>query len=318
MALMLSICFCMMPCQVFAASTADAVEFIETDRDCTLSITYVCDETALACMDIKLYKVADISADFVYTLTHGFESYDLSLNGVQAAAEWDVIRSTIEAYILADSIEADAVVTTDEDGKADFSQLKPGLYFVPELTVTRDDAKYRFDSALIALPGIYEDGHWQYEQEVVAKSEMIPPVDSDDETELKVLKLWSGDEGKTTRPKSIRVEIFRDGVSDHSVTLSDDNNWSYSWTVPEDGAKWTVIERNIPTGYTMTVEERKTTFVLTNTFVPDNPDSPDNPRPPQTGDTSNVLVYIILLNAAGIMLITLGFTGKRKKDEKSE
>jgi hypothetical protein len=60
----------------------------------------------------------------------------------------------------------------------------------------------------------------------------------------------------------------------------------------------------------MTVEERESTFVLTNTWTPTDP-VPD--KPPQTGDTSNILLYILLMIGSGSMLIILGVTGKKSR-----
>ena len=63
----------------------------------------------------------------------------------------------------------------------------------------------------------------------------------------------------------------------------------------------------MPAGYTMIVEERETSFVLTNTRPPDKPDIP------QTGDTTNIMLFFVLMNVSGIMLIILGIAGKRKR-----
>ena len=171
-----------------------------------------------------------------------------------------------------------------------------------------------FDSALVALPSLNTEGNWLYQVTVASKSELIPPID--DEIELKVLKLWKGDEGRNNRPKSIEVEIFKDGESYQKVELSQDNNWSYSWTAKDDGAKWTVIERNTPSGYTMTLEKRGNSFVLTNTYTPKNPDEPFDA--PQTGDTSNIMLYVILMIVSGSMLIILGIIGKRNAHEENK
>jgi hypothetical protein len=48
---------------------------------------------------------------------------------------------------------------------------------------------------------------------VNAKGEVLPPVDPDENVELKVLKLWRGDENRNVRPESIEVEIFCNGIS---------------------------------------------------------------------------------------------------------
>ena len=305
------LCFCLylIPCQVQAASTADAKEPISTDENCSLTISYCSGGIAFSELPVKLYKIATVSADYQYTLTSSFEKSNLILNGIQTVGEWNVIRSTLETYILASGVTADFNTVTGSEGKASFDVLKPGLYLAITDRVVQDKTTYVFDSALIALPGLGADGLWQYQVDVTSKSEIIPPGE-DKETELKVLKLWKGDNGSSARPTTIEVEIFRNGTSYQTVTLSEDNHWTYTWSAKDDGSAWKVVERNIPTGYTMTIEERETSFVLTNTL---DRDIPDNPDPPQTGDTSNILLWFILMIISGSMLIILGITGKRNR-----
>ena len=303
---LLCFCFCLMSYQAMAASTSDAVEPIIPENQCSLTVSYRCGETAFSGIEVKLYKIAEVSADFKYTLTQCFVSSGLILDGVRTAGEWDVIRSTLEAHILAYSIAPEFTSVTNQDGQASFEMLKTGMYLA-----TVSQAENRFDSALISLPGLGPDGRWQYQVSVNAKGESLPPVDPDEKTEFKVLKLWRGDEGRKDRPKSIEVEIFRDGSSYQTVTLSEENHWAYSWSAADDGASWAVVERNVPQGYTMTVEERQATFVLTNTWTPTDPDDPG--KPPQTGDTHNTMLYVLLMIVSGSVLIVLGVTGKKMR-----
>jgi hypothetical protein len=86
-----------MPCRVHAASTADAKEMISPERSCTLTVSYHYEGTTFAGLPVKLYNIADVSADFQYSLTAPFQSSGLVLNGVRSASEWNVIRSTLEA-----------------------------------------------------------------------------------------------------------------------------------------------------------------------------------------------------------------------------
>lgn len=311
-AFLLCLCLCLMPCAALAASTTDAKEPISTDKECSLTISYGYDGTAFPNQTVKLYKIADVSADFQYTLASPFAPSGLILNGIQTNGEWNVIRSTLEAYILANDTQPVASIVTNDAGNACFDSLKSGLYFASAVHVTQGDLNCVFASALIALPGLGANGLWQYQVAVSAKPEILPPIDSDEETELKILKLWRGEEDQNTRPKNIEVEIFRDGTSYEVVILSEENHWSYSWMVKNDGADWKVVERNIPSGYTMTVEQRESTFIITNTY----PDQPYPPSPP-TGDTSNILFYTILMYVSGSILIILGIAGKRKRHEKT-
>ena len=304
---LLCLCLSWLPCYTHAASTADAKEPISPDKDCSFTIAYRYDGQRFSNHPVKLYKIADVSADFQYTLTAPFANSGLILNGVRSVSEWNVIRSTLETHILTYDVDADLIGVTDQDGQVCFQALKPGLYLAITEQVIQHDWIYAFDSALVALPGLGADGLWQYEVAVTSKSKAIPPAETDEEIEFKVLKLWKGDKGRSDRPQSIEVEIFRDGVSYQTVILSEENHWTFSWFAKNDGATWKVVERNVPTGYTMMVEERETSFVLTNTRPPDKPDIP------QTGDTTNIMLYFVLMNVSGIMLIILGIAGKRKR-----
>ena len=302
----------MLPVQALAVSTTDAKEPISVDRECGLTIYYGYEGVGFPGQTVKLYKVADVSGDFQYTLTAPFASSGLAVNGVQTNGEWNVIRSTLEVKILADNIAPTKTVETDDSGQAVFTQLTPGLYLASPVEVAQGDLTCVFDSGLIALPGLDADGLWQYQVAAAAKPQALPPIGPDGENQWKVIKLWKGDDGRTDRPQSVEVEIFRDGISYQTVTLSEANNWSYSWTVQADDASWHVVERNVPAGYTMTVEQREATFVITNA----RQETPA-PKPPQTGDTANILLYTILMYVSGAMLVVLGIMGKRKRHEET-
>ena len=306
-----ALCFCLrlIPFYAQAIGTEDAVEPIIPEKECALTMFYGCDGTAFADVTVKLYKIADVSADYQYTLTGKFAGSSLILNGIRTTGEWNAVRSTLEAYILAHSIQPDDTAITGGDGKVCFETLETGMYFAVVGQVAYGDIRCDFDSALVALPGLGTDGHWQYQVEVNAKPAMLPPVQPDEELQLHVLKLWKGDEGSINRPRSVEIEIFRDGISYETVTLSKENNWSYTWNVKNDGASWMVVERNIPEGYTMTLEQRETSFIVTNTLNVDVP--PVNP--PQTGDTFNLLLPIVLMSISGSMLVLLGMIGKRSE-----
>jgi hypothetical protein len=309
--ILLCLCFYLMPCQVMAASTSDAVEPIIPEKECSLTVSYCYGQTAFSGVEVKLYRVAEVSADFKYMLTQPFEASGLILNGIRTAGEWNVVRSTLETHILAYNIPPEFTSVTNTDGQASFETLRTGMYLAIVSQAEQHDLQYQFDSALIALPGLGADGRWQYQVSVNAKGEVLPPVNPDEEVELKVLKLWRGDENRNDRPKSIEVEIFCDGNSYKTIILSEENHWAYSWSAKDDGSSWTVVERNVPQGYTMTVEERQSTFVLTNTWAPTDPDDPG--KPPQTGDTSNILLYVLLMIGSGSILIILGITGKKSR-----
>ena len=294
-AFLLYLCLCIMPHCALAASTEDAREMIDPEQPCTLTVVYQYDGAAFAEIPVKLYRIAHVSADFQYTPTTPFLSAGLVLNGIRSTSEWNVIRTTLEAHIVSNDIPEDAAAVTNEHGQVRFESLTPGLY----LAVPANQGQFIFDPALIALPGLGSDGLWVYDITVASKGTPLPPADT--EVSYKILKLWKGDT-QSRRPKEIEVEIFRNGESYQTVTLSESNHWTYTWTAKDDGAKWTVAERNVPSGYTATLEQREAFFVLTNTCTTPPPEH----EKPKTGDTANLLLYTILMCASGISLVLLG------------
>lgn len=316
MALLLLVCLYLMPYTALAASTADAKEPILLEKECTLTLSYRCDGVPASAQPVQLSLIAEVSADGQYTLVPSFAATGLVLNGIQTNGEWNVIRTTLEAQILANNIASAQTAVTDKTGAVCFDGMKPGLYLVSAVYVSQDDLRCLFDSALIAVPGMNADGLWQYDISVTPKPEELPPVVPDEDMEFRVLKLWKGDERNPDRPQSVEIEIFCDGIPYDTAVLSETNHWSYSWTAKDNGANWKVVERNIPDGYMMTLEERETTFVLTNVWVPENPETPPSDSP-QTGDTSNILLYAVIMFVSGTMLIVLGMTGKRNCHEET-
>lgn len=286
--------------------TVLAADPIDTDRSCTLTLSYICNGVPVPNRPVELYYIAEVSADSQYTITSPFASSVLMLNGVQTQGEWDVIRTTLEALILGSQIAPIETAETDAEGQVCFPDLAPGLY----LSSAVQAENCSFAAALVALPDLDAGGSWQYEILVATKPTLTPP--QPEPLQFQVLKLWRGDEGSDKRPVSVTVDIYRDGVLHETVTLSEGNNWSYRWSAEDDGARWQVVEKDVPEGYTMTVEQGKTTFTVTN-ILHDRPNIP----PPDTGDRSNALLYAVIFCVSGILLVALGLTGKGKGHEET-
>lgn len=303
--MVICLCLFMLPCTAYAASTADAKEPIETTKDCSMTLNYVHNQTAFPNLNVQVYHIATVSSDFQYTLTDDFASTNLTVNGVSSTNEWDAMRTTLESYVIANGLSADYEYRTDSNGRVKIENLTPGLYFIMPIQFANDGAYYYFDSALVALPGLGNDGKWQYDISVKPKPEIDIPTGDDEE--YKVVKLWRDNGHQEKRPSNIDVDIICNGKVVETVVLSAENNWSYSWTAEDNGDKWQVTERNLPEGYVMTVEEHTTSFTIINTI-------PGTPDIPQTGDTSNTGLYVMLMCVSGLLLVILGVTAKRKAE----
>ena len=135
------------------------------------------------------------------------------------------------------------------------------------------------------------------------------------------------------RPLSITVDIYKNGDLHESVQLESDNNWSYSWKVDDPNSRWTVVEREVPEDYLVTITLADNVFTITNAYsvssdeIPDDPpiDTPDDPpadtpegeqpvypnNHPETGDTTYVWKYVIVMAFSGIVLLLVGSLRKR-------
>ena len=144
-AILIYLCFCLMPVGTQAANTADAKEAIVTDKVCALTVTYRSGDIAFSDLTVRIYRVAEVSADFQYTLTPAFAPSALILNGIKSNSEWGVVGTTLESYIISNRVEADRTVKTDQNGQQNFQSESPDMKAVwwkrPSLQLRRVSEK---------------------------------------------------------------------------------------------------------------------------------------------------------------------------------
>ena len=85
----------------------------------------------------------------------------------------------------------------------------------------------------------------------------------------------------------------------------------YTWKAVDDGSVWTVNEVNVPEGYTVGIQRSGDTFSITNT----KPETPAG-KFPQTGDTTNITPYVLLMAASGLALLVMGIVLRKKPHAK--
>ena len=152
----------------------------------------------------------------------------------------------------------------------------------------------------------------------------------DDSVDVTVRKVWKLDDGGTAA-ESVTAALLKDGQQYDAKVLNSQNGWEHTWYNLSDSHTWTVIEQDVPVGFTMSVEQSGYTFTITNDDVdqtippdPTDPSDPSNPTDPtkpdepkadtlQTGDNSNLLLWIALLGVTGSGIITTLIFGKKKK-----
>lgn len=120
---------------------------------------------------------------------------------------------------------------------------------------------------------------------------------------LTVKKEWIlNNGGKAT--DSVEVVLLKNGERcGDPVKLSDDNDWTYSWSNLDSDSKWTVQEINIPKGFESTVSIIDGDFVVTNDDIDSDTGDDDNGKiwEPRTGDISTgALIF------GGVLIIAIG------------
>ncbi len=278
---------------LFAAmpKNAAAYDSIDTDRETSLGITFSPTGGNAPSAVFKLYRAAEISDDLSFTLSEKFSKYPLSLTGLDSEG-WRALAQTMAGYAAADNIEYDAAAETDTSGSLLFSSLKPALYLVTGAAVTVGSYTYTPSPFLVCLPS-YQDDEWIYDVQTEVKYDTLYHGGGGgggggggaSTLTRKALKAWKNDD-KSARPDSVSVTLLKNGSAYDTVTLSDDNNWRFTWSNLDINADWQLVENDVPSGYTVTVGKDGITFLVTNTYGGAEAQSSPAPADPSAGDTN--------------------------------
>lgn len=225
----------------------------------------------------------------------------------------------------------------NQDGKRTTSvkvQILNGEKVVQEIEVS-EKTGWKFESK--KLPK-YENGkEIKYTVKETAMTEYKATITTDkdgkytitnehtpEKTAVKGHKIWKDEDNKDgIRPASITVKLLADGKeTGQTATVSETSGWTYEFTGLDryqEGKEvaYTVVEVNVPDGYTASVEG----YNITNTHTPEKPtpgkpNEPGKPKKggelPNTGSESNQVALV-----AGIALLGLGtgFLARRKKED---
>jgi len=303
--LSLLLCLMLLACcitSVSAASTTQATEKIDTSKTCTLDVSYKYGDVTLSGETISLYKVASVNADMVYTLDETFEKLNVTFTDVENQKAYDQLNITASGLVLANKVKADYTAVTDANGVAHFEGLSVGMYMVSNLCVLKGEKYYTVESFLVSTPTVGADGKWIYNVTSQPKATTDPePTKGLRTYKVVVAFVDKGNEDK--RPESVEITIVRKGKAPEKVTLTAEKNWTYEWTEVDDGTEISVIEENVPEGYTYATSRLGDVFTVTNTYVEPTP---------KDGDNVPVTLLIAVMAISGAALIALGVAGKKR------
>ena len=211
-----------------------------------------------------IWRVGEPDEFCNFTRTETFADYDVVVTNLTAQG-WADLANTLAAYVARDKIPPDATATVNQEGKAVFSGLEPGLYLVIGDVYTYGEYTYTPSAIMVSLPSRDAEEQWHYDVTANAKYTEEYNPDGDDKTNIKVVKIWE-DEGEEFRPKEVVLQLLKDGEVYDTVILNQDNNWRYTWTNLSKSAQWQVVEKEVPEGYGVLVSNDSLyAFTVTNT-----------------------------------------------------
>ena len=161
-------------CFAAVSGTAQALETLDPDRSCSLTLSCAYDGAPIEGMALRLYRTADVSARGKYTLTPSYAGSGAALDALHTAAETKAAAAALKTHIDRNALVPDAEAVSGPDGSAAFPALRPGLYLLRIEPLRTDAGRYTCETALVALPGTNGDGGWDYERTVYPKLSFGP------------------------------------------------------------------------------------------------------------------------------------------------
>lgn len=201
----------------------------------------------------------------------------------------------------------------DNNGELSFEALPVGLYLIVQTEHIL--GYYTINPFFIAVPELEEGSdEWNYHVTGNPKGEPTPysPPDTPppptepptaDTVSLTVKKTWT-DDGKS-RPLFVSVQLLRGEAIYEEITLSNENNWTYTWSELDGSYVWSVQEVDIPKGYSASYSVSGMETIITNTA--------------SLIQTGQLNWPIPLMSELGVLLFAAGwlltFAGKEKKQK---
>lgn len=265
--------------------TAIAQDF-DFNRVGSISVTLMDQDgkTPISGAELSLYHVATVSLNsknnLSYTFTNAFEDCGCALDDPALSVKLD-------AFVKKHTVSAEKLVT-DDHGKVTFTNLPLGLYFVQQ---TNTVAGYAPCTSFLVMVPNQNDDSYVYDVNASPKTDVAKLKD------ITIKKVWNTD-ASTEAVDSVTIQLLRDGVVVETATLSAQNNWQVIYTDMPESDVYSIVEVNIPKGFTATYSQRGYVFTVTNSA--------------SLIQTGQLIWPIPVLSIAGLCLIAIGIIVLRK------
>lgn len=234
--------------------------------------------------ELSVFHVATVAADengaLFYAYTDAFSNCGVELGDPE-------LVKALEAFVSGKDIPAKKIVT-DAQGKALCEDLPLGLYFVQQTGTVAGFAPCT--SFLVTLP-VKTDTGFQYDVDATPKTDVVRMMD------ITIEKVWNTDKD-TAIPQYVTVQLLRDEEVVKTATLHEDNDWHVIYKDMPESDGYSIVEVNVPQGYTATYSRKGYIFTVTNT--------------PSLAQTGQLIWPIPVLAMAGLCLLAVGCVVLRK------
>lgn len=278
---------------------------VDVKRKCSLTLQYPCKD-----IPVQIYRVADVTEAGKYVRTEEFEKYAVSLEQPDQTG-WRNLALALSGYVARDEIKALKSEVTDENGKVVFQDLKAGLYLISEGKGIKDGCQYTSEAVLVALPELGEQEQWIADVNATVKYTCDPQLPEGTTVQKKVLKIWDDAENKTC-PQKVEVQLLKDGKIVETVSLAKENNWKYRWDNLDASSTWKVVEKEVPSGYTVTINQDNSTFTITN-----KKNVQAGTKPAKLPQTGQIWWPVGILAVGGMILFFSGWIRRRDDHEEN-
>ena len=236
-------------------STVTIVSAEEFDPTQTGSISVTLTEqfqkTPIVGAELRVYYVATVGINtdgkLNYILTAPFADAGIDLEDPELAAQ-------LELFLFQNEVAA-TVLHTDAEGAAACTDLPLGLYFIRQTNTVAGYAPCT--PFLVTVPG-ERDGGYVYQVNATPKTEVAKLTD------ITIRKKWNTD-ASTEAAQSVTVQLLRDGKVMATAVLSAQNNWQVTYTDMPESDAYSILELDVPKGFTATYQRSGYVFTVTNT-----------------------------------------------------
>ena len=246
-------------------------------------------KTPITGAELSLYYVATVKLNSSnhpsYTFTDTFADCGTALDDPALATMLDVFVKEHAAPV--------GKLVTDAQGCAAFSNLPLGLYFVKQTGIVTGYALCT--PFLVTVPNYDDEG---YVYDVNAS----PKMDIAKLTDVTIRKVWNTD-ASTKAADSVTIQLLKSSVVIATVVLNEENEWQVVYTNMPESDAYSIVEVNIPKGFTATYAQSGYVFTVTNSA--------------SLIQTGQLIWPIPVLAMVGLCLITVGTIVLRKTRNKN-